>query len=126
MEMEKGGKLFFDLFVAMCNHMVCPFPNVAGLGRVAGLLSDWELWLMVFRMMFSRLCRFAVLLRQGSDRDWYWITVLGLIFDGCIDGGLAKLETKARLYFFEGVEWYMRGVLSVVLRRLFYTHVLLI
>jgi hypothetical protein len=23
MEMEKGGKLFFDLFVAMCNHMVC-------------------------------------------------------------------------------------------------------
>lgn len=21
MEMEKGGKLFFDLFVAMCNHM---------------------------------------------------------------------------------------------------------
>jgi len=24
MEMEKGWKLFFDLFVAMCNHMVCP------------------------------------------------------------------------------------------------------
>ena len=23
MEMEGGGKLFFDLFVAMCNHMVC-------------------------------------------------------------------------------------------------------
>lgn len=23
MEMERGGKLFFDLFVAMCNHMVC-------------------------------------------------------------------------------------------------------
>lgn len=23
MEMEQGGKLFFDLFVAMCNHMVC-------------------------------------------------------------------------------------------------------
>jgi hypothetical protein len=22
MEMEEGGKLFFDLFVAMCNHMV--------------------------------------------------------------------------------------------------------
>lgn len=22
MEMEQGGKLFFDLFVAMCNHMV--------------------------------------------------------------------------------------------------------
>lgn len=22
-EMEQGGKLFFDLFVAMCNHMVC-------------------------------------------------------------------------------------------------------
>lgn len=22
MEMERGGKLFFDLFVAMCNHMV--------------------------------------------------------------------------------------------------------
>jgi len=21
MEMEAGGKLFFDLFVAMCNHM---------------------------------------------------------------------------------------------------------
>jgi hypothetical protein len=21
-EMEQGGKLFFDLFVAMCNHMV--------------------------------------------------------------------------------------------------------
>jgi hypothetical protein len=30
MEMEHGGKLFFDLFVAMCNHMVsvpCPFPS---------------------------------------------------------------------------------------------------
>ena len=28
MEMETGGKLFFDLFVAMCNHMVGshPFP----------------------------------------------------------------------------------------------------
>jgi hypothetical protein len=23
LEMEEGGKLFFDLFVAMCNHMVC-------------------------------------------------------------------------------------------------------
>ena len=23
MEMEKGGTMFFDLFVAMCNHMVC-------------------------------------------------------------------------------------------------------
>lgn len=23
MEMEGGGRLFFDLFVAMCNHMVC-------------------------------------------------------------------------------------------------------
>ncbi|KAH0845518.1 hypothetical protein AYO21_09612 [Fonsecaea monophora] len=23
-EMEQGGTLFFDLFVAMCNHMVCP------------------------------------------------------------------------------------------------------
>lgn len=69
MEMEKGGKLFFDLFVAMCNHMVCPFLDAAGLGRVAGLLSDWELWLMDFRMMFSRLCRFAVLLRQKSDRE---------------------------------------------------------
>lgn len=22
MEMERGGKMFFDLFVAMCNHMV--------------------------------------------------------------------------------------------------------
>ena len=22
LEMEKGGKMFFDLFVAMCNHMV--------------------------------------------------------------------------------------------------------
>ena len=22
-EMEQGGKLFFDLFVAMCNHIVC-------------------------------------------------------------------------------------------------------
>jgi hypothetical protein len=21
-EMERGGRLFFDLFVAMCNHMV--------------------------------------------------------------------------------------------------------
>ena len=25
MEMERGGKLFFDLFVAMCNHMVSWF-----------------------------------------------------------------------------------------------------
>lgn len=31
MEMEEGGKLFFDLFVAMCNHMVCflPWPYLA-------------------------------------------------------------------------------------------------
>lgn len=27
MEMEGGGKLFFDLFVAMCNHMV-RFPSI--------------------------------------------------------------------------------------------------
>lgn len=26
MEMEKGGKVFFDLFVAMCNHMVSQLP----------------------------------------------------------------------------------------------------
>lgn len=26
-EMEKGGRLFFDLFVAMCNHMVSFFPH---------------------------------------------------------------------------------------------------
>ena len=25
MEMEAGGRLFFDLFVAMVNHMVCIF-----------------------------------------------------------------------------------------------------
>lgn len=36
MEMEQGGKLFFDLFVAMCNHMVCfLFPNSA-----RGCLAD--------------------------------------------------------------------------------------
>ena len=28
MEMEEGGKLFFDLFVAMCNHIVCHVPAV--------------------------------------------------------------------------------------------------
>lgn len=27
MEMEQGGKLFFDLFVAMCNHMVSGLPS---------------------------------------------------------------------------------------------------
>jgi hypothetical protein len=26
MEMEEGGRLFFDLFVAMCNHVVCLSP----------------------------------------------------------------------------------------------------
>lgn len=33
-EMEKGGKFFFDLFVAMCNHMVSPLLGllVEGLG----------------------------------------------------------------------------------------------
>jgi hypothetical protein len=25
MEMERGGLLFFDLFVALCNHMVSSF-----------------------------------------------------------------------------------------------------
>lgn len=38
MEMERGGKLFFDLFVAMCNHMVCipcfPCLWVGGGGRL--------------------------------------------------------------------------------------------
>ncbi|KAJ5545753.1 hypothetical protein N7494_003338 [Penicillium frequentans] len=29
MEMEKGGKLFFDLFVAMCNHMDDVFPALS-------------------------------------------------------------------------------------------------
>ena len=30
MEMEQGGKLFFDLFVAMCNHMVSsPSPSLS-------------------------------------------------------------------------------------------------
>lgn len=30
MEMEAGGLLFFDLFVAMCNHMVClPSPSLS-------------------------------------------------------------------------------------------------
>jgi hypothetical protein len=24
-EMERGGRLFFDLFVAMCNHMVSSY-----------------------------------------------------------------------------------------------------
>jgi len=27
-EMEKGGGLWFDLFVAMCNHMVCVSPSL--------------------------------------------------------------------------------------------------
>lgn len=29
MEMEVGGKLFFDLFVAMCNHMVSPILSLS-------------------------------------------------------------------------------------------------
>ena len=28
LEMEHGGKMFFDLFVAMCNHMVCAAPII--------------------------------------------------------------------------------------------------
>lgn len=39
MEMERGGKLFFDLFVAMCNHMVSldtfPFVKVEDVCWVA-------------------------------------------------------------------------------------------
>lgn len=32
-EMERGGKLFFDLFVALCNHMVSLLPfGVLGMG----------------------------------------------------------------------------------------------
>lgn len=31
MEMEGGGKLFFDLFVAMCNHMVCSLSPLFGM-----------------------------------------------------------------------------------------------
>jgi hypothetical protein len=43
MEMEKGGKLFFDLFVAMCNHMVCPscdFCTHAALGSMLTATLD--------------------------------------------------------------------------------------
>lgn len=29
LEMEEGGKLFFDLFVAMCNHMVYSLPSLS-------------------------------------------------------------------------------------------------
>lgn len=38
MEMERGGKLFFDLFVAMCNHMVSfkNFPLCQSGGCVRG------------------------------------------------------------------------------------------
>lgn len=36
MEMEQGGKLFFDLFVAMCNHMVCSDHFLSVAWRVGG------------------------------------------------------------------------------------------
>ncbi|KAJ5929012.1 hypothetical protein N7454_006860 [Penicillium verhagenii] len=35
MEMERGGKLFFDLFVAMCNHMDDVFPALSVCSSVA-------------------------------------------------------------------------------------------
>lgn len=34
-EMERGGRLFFDLFVAMCNHMV-------SLGNTRGYFDVWD------------------------------------------------------------------------------------
>ena len=35
MEMEAGGKMFFDLFVAMCNHM----DDIAEAGQVSRSLK---------------------------------------------------------------------------------------
>lgn len=29
-EMEQGGKIFFDLFVTMCGHMVSIAPDIEG------------------------------------------------------------------------------------------------
>lgn len=61
-EMEKGGRLFFDLFVAMCNHMVSFFPP----RRVGDCCFFWIwVWLLILhgfcRMMcFRRPCRFVV------------------------------------------------------------------
>lgn len=112
----------FLIYLLLCVTIwYVPYLYAAGFGRVAGLVSDWELWLMDFRMMFSRLCRFAVLLRQGSDRDWCFGLRLLVRYsiDGCIDGDLGKLETKARLYFWGGWSGICEGffVLSVVLRR---------
>ena len=41
MEMEAGGLLFFDLFVAMCNHMVCCILTDSLRGQM-GLLPWWK------------------------------------------------------------------------------------
>lgn len=73
MEMERGGKMFFDLFVAMCNHMV----SLVGSLCFSSCLADW------FRMMCCRPgSRFVVLLcwrnRLVLLRPCFDILTLGL------------------------------------------------
>lgn len=54
MEMEEGGKLFFDLFVAMCNHMV--FSPCLTLSCVLVLVANFGLlFRMIFRVRLNRL-----------------------------------------------------------------------
>jgi hypothetical protein len=67
-EMEKGGKLFFDLFVAMCNHMV-------SLSLSVGLF----VWTLTgsYRMTMSLVSRSVVLflllaVRFDTEVNWLW------------------------------------------------------
>ncbi len=87
-EMEKGGRLFFDLFVAMCNHMVRTdsyFPSKIAGGLISrdGRVVWFWLWMLILitRMMcIRRRCRFAARLYRNRvmsvGRWWLYRSML--------------------------------------------------
>ena len=90
-EMERGGRLFFDLFVAMCNHMVSLASRLrllvrgwgGGLIRGDGTVVWFWLWMLILitRMTcIRRRCRFVVRLYRNRvmsvGRWWLYRSML--------------------------------------------------
>ena len=66
-EMERGGKLFFDLFVAMCNHMVSLVCSGWGVVRFA------DFYRMIMFLVSRSVVLFLLLaVRFDIRMDWVW------------------------------------------------------
>lgn len=68
-EMERGGKLFFDLFVALCNHMVSFFPSVFWVWDEVLIWVTIRMTIPVNRLR-ARLLRLIVRGDQNSGFRW--------------------------------------------------------